>query len=421
MTRPIRGARTAREEPAGPATSAATVALMAPPLAPGGTTVAGRRFAAPSPNWRLALLIAGLLLIRLALYGWLAGGLPALPTALCHWDCDWYCEVARAGYAWHPKTLPGPTLAQANWAFFPVYPGLTATTARLLDIPTLTAAIVVANLGFCAFAFFAAKYLRSVDPAVSGPMLVVFLFAYPYSFWFSLPYTESVYAALAVVAFWFLERRRMLGASLAAAVLSATRVTGVMLAPVIAWPYLVALSRALRRRDPAAAAVSASLLPVALAPLGLFLFMLYLYVHTGDGLAFLHIQRAWSRSRGDPFATLWQGLTSFDLTRFSPRLQESQTFNALSALAGLLLSLRLLIMKRFAACWFLTTAILLPLSYGLDSLARYTLAQPLFMVFLFDAIGTIRSRTVFWTIIGLSALLQLFLVRLWMQGYAFLH
>lgn len=30
-----------------------------------------------------------------------------------------------------------------------------------------------------------------------------------------------------------------------------------------------------------------------LVPLGLFVFMLFLYFKTGDGLAFVHIQRAW--------------------------------------------------------------------------------------------------------------------------------
>lgn len=32
---------------------------------------------------------------------------------------------------------------------------------------------------------------------------------------------------------------------------------------------------------------------ICLVPLGLFLFMLFLFFKTGDGLAFVHIQRAW--------------------------------------------------------------------------------------------------------------------------------
>ena len=386
-------------------------------------TVAMPRAARLTESQLLALLIAGLLLIRLALYGWLAGGVAVLPTALCHWDCDWYRGVAVDGYARHPKTALDATFGQASWAFFPVYPGLIAGTARVLGVSALVAAIGVANAALCVFAFIATKYLRLVSPAAGGPALAIFLFAFPYSFFLSLPYSESVYAAFAMAAFWCLASRRTLAASGVAAVLSATRVTGVLLTPAIAWPYLLAMWRALRRGDRGAAgnAFAAALLPVGLAPLGLFLFMLYLYIHTGDGLAFLHIQRAWNRAGGNPVAVLWQGLTQFDLFSFKPRAGESQTLNALCAVAGLVLSAWLLVRRRYAETWFLALSIVIPASHGLDSLARYTLAQPLFLVFLFDAIAAVRSRLLFWGVIGLSVPLQLFLVRLWMQHYAFLH
>ncbi len=390
------------------------------PAGPVARRRASRRL---SEDQRLGLLIAGLLLLRLALYAWLAGGPHALPTALCHWDCDWYQGVATNGYASHPKTALDPTFGQANWAFFPVYPALIAGMARLLDLPILVAGIGVANLALGIFVFIATKYLKLLDPGRSGPALAIFLSAFPGSFYFSIPYSESVYAAIAVAAFWCLAGGRLAAGSGVAAVLSATRVTGVLLTPVIAMPYLIALWRALRRGEPnvAAKAFAAALLPVALAPLGLFLFMLYLYVHTGDGLAFVHIQRAWGRSGGNPLAGLWQGLTQFDLLSFTPRTMQSATLNALSGLAGLALSIWLLVRRRYAPSWFLAMTIILPVSHGLDSLSRYTLAQPLFMVFLFDFICTFRSRALLWAVVGVSLPLQLFLVRLWMQGYAFLH
>ena len=399
---------------------------MAPPAprpTSGGSAVAGKRFAALSPDLRLGVLIAGLLLIRLALYGWLAGGLHALPTALCHWDCDWYWGVATGGYPTHPKTVPGPTFGQATWAFFPVYPALIAGTARLLGLQVLVAAISVANLALCIFAFLAVKYLQLIEPARSGPALALFLFAFPGSLYFSLPYSEAVYAVFAIAAFWCLARRGLLAARGVAAVGSATRVYRGVLAPGRAMPYLIAFWRALRRGDRAgtANALSAALLPVALAPLGLFLFMLYLYIRTGDGLAFLHIQRAWGRFNGNPIVSLWQGLARLDLLSFAPRTTESTTLNALSAVAGLLLSTWLLIRRRYAESWFLAMTIVIPITHGMDSLSRYTMAQPLFLVFLFDFIATFRSRLVFWSVIGVCVPLQLFLVRLWMQGYAFLH
>jgi hypothetical protein len=253
--------------------------------------------------------------------------------------------------------------------------------------------------------------------------LAVFLLVWPYSFYLSVPYTEGVYAALTMAGFWLLAQNRFGAASGVAALLSATRLTGVLLTPVIFWHYFRLTAAALRAGDRrgAAAALAAGALPVAIAPLGLFAFMLYLYVHTGDGLAFIHIQRGWNRSTQDPVVALWKGLAALDFVSFAPFKYESQSFDALSALAGLALAARLLWLGRYAACWFLTLSIVLPLMAGLLSMPRYVLAQPLFMVFLFDFIWTSKYRAVFPAIIVGSIVGQLFLVVFWIQGYAFLH
>jgi hypothetical protein len=43
------------------------------------------------------------------------------------------------------------------------------------------------------------------------------------------------------------------------------------------------------------------MLAVALVPVGISIFAVYLYLHSGDALAFVHIQRAWGRAFANPF------------------------------------------------------------------------------------------------------------------------
>src|SRR4051794_14891306 len=45
------------------------------------------------------------------------------------WDSGWYMDLAAHGY--HAATSPG---GQANWAFFPAYPGMAAAIAHLSGV-----------------------------------------------------------------------------------------------------------------------------------------------------------------------------------------------------------------------------------------------------------------------------------------------
>jgi hypothetical protein len=371
---------------------------------------------------RLLLLILLLFALRLCLYRGVAGGFPLLPVALCHWDCEWYIDVALNGYQAGPMMTPGPTFGQANWAFFPVYPGLVRTAIALFGLPAEQAAITVSNFFLCVFVFVSVKYLRAVNKDASGAALAVFLFAFPYTIYFSLPYTESTFAAITVMVFYLMSTQRLVAASLAAGVLSATRVTGVLITPILAIHYLRKILGAWSRGEAGQARIElrAAILPLALAPLGLFAFMLFLYAHVGDAFAFIHIQRGWGRPDRPPLDIFEDGLFAFDLgSIFAPKMQ-SATFAALCAAAGLLLCYRLLMQKRFSECWFLAMSILLPLSHGLASMPRYVLANPIFLIFSFEYIWTSKYRPYFKEIILASCLLQLYFLHFWIQSYAFL-
>jgi len=381
-----------------------------------------------SANQRLALLILALAAARLVLYALSAAAAPGgatvpLSDALCQWDCGWYQDIAIYGYELSPQPHPGPTFGQADWPFFPLFPLLLRAAAALLSYSDALSGMIVANLCLCVFVYVAALYLRRMTPQTSAPALAIFLFCFPYSLYLSLPYTESLYAALTMLSFYCIARGNLLPASLFAGLLSATRVTGVLLTPVIAVHFLKRMFRAWRTHGLAGAfaVFRAALLPLALAPLGLFAFMLYLYRHVGDALAFIHVQRAWQRAGGDPFTVFTGGLFSFDLGNAFARNTASGTYCALCAIAGALITARLFSQRRYVECWFLAMSIILPLTHGLPSFPRYLFANPIFMVFLFDAIWSSKYRAFFTEIILASIFLQLWMVQLWTQKYAFLY
>lgn len=366
---------------------------------------------------RLAALVALLLALRLAAYAMVTGGLAGLPGHLCQWDCLWYLHIVRDGYDLAPLTAPPMEYGQADWAFFPVFPGLVWLAGRVL--PLAAAGVLVANLCFAGFALLGARYLTLMRPGVDSRACLIFLFAFPYGFYFSVPYSESVYALLSVAMLYALARGRLFPASWASSVLVATRVTGFLLLPVLAWRILAPAwaDWAAGRRGAALSVLGDALLPLAIAPLGLALFMAYLYGHVGDGLAFLHVQAGWQRWDGFAPLVLFKALRMLDLKHIFARDCQSLCFSALCALGALALSWRLWRQRLRAEAWVLAMTVLLAASAGALSLQRYVLANPVFLLFLFEWIWSCWPRRWFPALIAAGAVLQLYLVHLWAQAY----
>lgn len=368
----------------------------------------------------LILLILALLAIRLLLYALVAGAFTQLPDDLCLFDCGWLLGTAQQGYDLAPRLVADTTFGQANWVNFPFFPGLIFTVMKLSGLRPVLAGFIVANLSLVVFAYLAVKYLELSFRGIRIP-LVLFLFAFPYGFYFSLTYTESTYAAVSMAAFYLLARRDIPASAIAACVLSATRVTGVLFTPIIVVHYLRSALLAWRGsgRGAAIAAIIAGILPIAIAPLGLFAFMAYLYIHTGDAFGFLHIQRAWDRHEQDPFAVLLRGVFANDLGSKMLHGKQSSTFATMCAFAGVAVCGRLLFLRRFAECWFLLASILISLSAGLLSFPRYCLASPIFVVWLFEIFWLPPLRRIFIPFLLFCLALQLLLVHLWLQNYGF--
>ena len=407
-----------------------SVTEPAPVGPPAALWQAGR--GAGVPIWRLHPVAAtfGIMLalsaVRLLAYCLIARGFGGASHVLCNYDCAWYEHTARAGYDLGPH---GDIYSNtANWAFFPLYPLLLAAASALAPSAggMTWAGILLSTTCFSGFATLGALYLRDTGAPAPPARLAVqpiwlgFVSLWPGDFYFAFPYSEALFALLMMASLLALTQRRVLPSALASAALTATRPPGVLMLPVILADrlrYLISQYRdgALRRSP--VTVLSHVLLPLALAPLGLFAFMAYLRWHMGDGLAFVHVQSAWNRHALPPWVFLWDGLNANDWSRiFAYPARESLSLEAAFGIAGLALALRGLLQRRYAEAWLIGASVLMASSSGLQSMPRFVLTNPIVILALYRIAAT-RATPMRLIAIGLAlALLQLLLVLAWFTG-----
>jgi hypothetical protein len=323
--------------------------------------------------------------LRLGVYAWLALPYGGLVEAMCQFDCGWYERLAIEGYGADADW--GKFGSIPHWAFFPLYPLAVSALHDLLEMSELAgisvrlAGMLLSSLSLCGFVLIGATYLRNTRSALHPAFWLIVALLFPYGFFFSAVYTEALFATLSAGALLTLQRRHTLLASGLAALASATRPTGILLTPIIVVDRLGALWRGRHRRD-RMALLAETLLPIAVAPLGLFLYMLEQYGRIGDALAFSHVQVLWNRRWGNPFGRIGAGLESWD---FSVLLaSHSSAYAAAFALLGLAGAVWLALRRRGAEAFFLAGCILLPAASGLDSLPRFVAANPVFLFVVYD-------------------------------------
>lgn len=238
-----------------------------------------------------------------------------------HWDALRYQSIWTAGYT---------NLEKA--AFFPLYPGLVHALGAVIG--DQVAALLIPNLAFAiALALFHAEAQSHTD-ARRANLATWALAVWPWSVFFSYPYTEALFLLLVVGAFRLMAYRQWALAGVLGALAAATRAPGVLL--MLAFGAEAAQTR--RLRGPVAAAL--------LTVLGLVAFMLLTARDIGDPLGFWHGQQLWVYYHRNPLFPLGEVILMF---------QQQNPFKTES------LGLPVLAMFVVAAVWVWRG---LPLRYG---------------------------------------------------------
>jgi hypothetical protein len=286
------------------------------------------------------------------------------------YDSGWYHGIASQGYIYGEG-------GRNNLAFFPVYPMLMRAGGRLLggrQEDYYFAGIVVSWLAFAA-AMAVLYRLALLDlPRPAAIRAVMYAAVFPFAYFFGLVYSESLFLLALLVAAYGLRTRRWLTGAIGGAVMTATRVTGVMAVPGLAllgWQ----IAAGDRRR------LVAGSLTVAASLAGIGSYSLYNYMVSGTPIAWYHAITFWGyEPGGNPFGgaiALLQTLVTRPYQFLTTdRMAPYNTVNALTAVGALVLVP--IVWRRFNAGYALIVlaGLLLPLSSGeFEGLGRYCSVQ----------------------------------------------
>ena len=307
---------------------------------------------------------------------------------LCRWECSWYVYMAEQGY--HTFPTPGMT-AGANWAFFPLMPMVVGAVRLVTGLPTMPLATGVSIAMSYATALIAWPLLGRNLRAYT--LFAAYLLCGPWSIYFTTFMTEAAFILLTTGVLLALDRRAYLSAGVAAGLLSATRIVGVFMSIAMLVQLFAEHRRAggtLKGFVPAVMKRPDAVLGLFLAPLGAFIYMAFLNWWVGDGLAFYHVQRAWSRPSGNPVLFLWEALTNFPTSGWLP---SSPQQSALAVLTGFVLIGLLFRRRQWAGATFSLISLVVPLFAGMASVLRFTAA--LAPLAIYGAKLLARNRIVF--------------------------
>ncbi|MBI4137411.1 hypothetical protein HY469_05105 [Candidatus Roizmanbacteria bacterium] len=274
------------------------------------------------------------------------------PIPWANFDGLHYLGIAQRGYV------------QYEQAFFPLYSVFIRFIARLFHHDFVLAGMLISHVAFIASLIL----LWRMIPFISGiakdkiqsvqKWTILFILAFPTSYYFASVYTESLFLFLIVFSFYFLHGKQYGMYALGAALASGVRIVGAFL----------------------------------LVPIGLISYMTYLWKQYGDPLLFLHVQPAFGANRsGDELIILpevyyrygsifFRALMGWDPVSYAHgiALLEFITFN------GALFLLWVAWRKGYPKMWiyFSVASIILPTLTGtLSSMPRYVLvAFPLFII-----------------------------------------
>lgn len=248
------------------------------------------------------LLYAGLRVAGVAVFLVAAGATGRNGHAiLVSWDSQWYRAIAANGYGYTRLHPDGRSLS--DYAFFPLFPLLERWGSQLLGLRIVDVGLAISALSGLAAA--AGIYLicaRLYGHRVG--LLTTFLWgALPVAIIESMPYTESLFTALAAWALLSVIRKRWLAAGVLALLAGLTRPTGaaVALAVMVAAAvelFLLARASAGERKPMVAvlAPVVAVLAPVAaivISPLGWFGYVGWVGERTGSLLGYFEVTAGW--------------------------------------------------------------------------------------------------------------------------------
>jgi len=319
------------------------------------------------------------------------------------WDSQWYFNIAYGGYHYTPG-------GRDTIAFFPAYPLLMRYVGRLFgrsQADLYYGGIVISWTAFVLAMIGLYKIARLDVDALAAKRAVLLSMIFPFAFFFGVVYTEALFLAAAVGAFYFFRTRRWLLGGLCGALATGTRVTGILIWPALAWiAWRGVMAGGGRLKPPSREAVLA-VAALLMVPAGIGAYSLYIYRLTGHPLEWLKTIELWGYYPGGTpwlaMARLIRDLVERPIVYLAT--VPTARFDALNGVTALVFVLAIpFVWFRFGTAYgiYMLANLWLPLSSGLfEGLGRY--CSVLFPFFIW--LGSLRSRSVLTIAIVVSAVM----------------
>jgi len=321
--------------------------------------------------------------------------------AMVRHDSGWYLDIARRGYDMSGAMAGG----RSNIAFAPVYPLLMRYVGRILGRSPgdfYLGGVIVSWLSF-ALAMVALSRLAALDlPPPRAERAALLTAIFPFAFFFGAVYTESTFLLFTVLAFYAFRTRRWAMGGVCGAVATATRVTGILMLPSLAWIVWRSVGRAApadgvapAARPPARERAAAAVALLAAAG-GFAAYCAFVYRESGDPFLWAKALTRWGAGYhpgGSPWgapAALVRALVTRPYVYLTT--DPMAVYDTLYGVVALLfVAATPFVWRRFGAAYglFMALNLYVPLSSGaFEGLGRY--CSVLFPAFIW--LASIRSR-----------------------------
>ena len=227
------------------------------------------------------------------------------------WDTGWYLQIAREGYS---VAAGAGVELQQNIVFFPAYPMLT----RLLGLiggNTLASFVIAGTVASVALFGLALTYLYWLareehltdDQSAAALWLIA---AFPFAVFYGAIYTESLYLAGALGAFYHFKRSEYGRAALWGLLIGLTRPNGFFIClPLALLMLMPSKASANPGRDARRSITPRALVAVGMPAVGVVTYSLFLAQLTGNPLAWAAGHAAWGRH--------YEGLSTLVIDRYT--------------------------------------------------------------------------------------------------------
>lgn len=274
----------------------------------------------------IVLVTRVVLLVVAYAAAWFLADTPGPPAAdaaslWVHWDANIFLRIADFGYT-------DPAGDSHATAFFPLLPLLLAGLGALGVAPVIAGLLIS-----LAASIVAATYLlRVVDEDEGrgvGRRAVLYLCLFPTAVFLVAPYSEALFLAGAIPAFYWARRGRWGRAALPAAIAMGARLAGIFLLLGLVGELLRAGDFRPRRMLAAAAALAGGAAP-------LVAFCAYLWAATGDPFHFVVDQKlGWGRELVGPVASFLNTVGATSGSRYPANWVFAWRLEVVAALLGI--------------------------------------------------------------------------------------